>query len=561
MDASQLAEHAEISGTYRLTRLLGQGGMGAVWEAEHMRLPKRVAIKFLLGPGLSNPEILARFRREAEIASRLQHPNIVEVHDYNTLADGTPYLVMERLQGCDLRARLEEGRLSLADAQVIVRQIVSALTLAHREGVVHRDLKPENIFLCNVGDGTVRVKVLDFGISKLQDSNMMMTQEHTILGTPNYMAPEQAMGQQSRIDARTDLFALAVIFYEMLTGETIFGGQTLVEVLYKVTHYEPTPLSEKMPEIPAAISTAVSTALSKDPGLRQASVQQFITAIDLYSATGPAPGSERLSAPILGATMVATPSGSRAPTAPSAQSELLVPPPAKRSRPALWTAVALGLGVAIGGVVWVVRRPLADTQVTLDTPSDAAEAENKAAPGDSTPAAPGPTSDAAPPPADTAPSADPTTPQSDHAPTSPSDSAAPSTSTGTDAGATPPTEETSQGPAVATPDRDPSTDAPANERTTASTDRASTRPSSSAPLPEVLVQAKRALAAGNFAEAIRLAKRSLQDGKHPQAYAVMTESYCAQKDIGLANAMARNLARQARSKVKSACRKHGVELQ
>jgi len=320
LEASLIAEHVEINGTYRLTRILGQGGMGAVWEAEHLRIPKRVAIKFLLGTHATVPELLSRFRREADIASRLQHPNIVEVHDYNTLEDGTPYLVMERLVGGDLRGRLGRGPIPFAEVRTIVRQISSALALAHRERVVHRDLKPENIFLCDSPDGQIRVKVLDFGISKVQDANTFVTRDDLMLGTPTYMAPEQAMGKNSSIDARTDLFSFAAIVYEMFTGHAAFGGNTLVEVIYKITSHTPDPLSHVVADVPPSVSAAVTTALSKDPAGRQSSVHEFLQAFEVGADimptvpwAAPAPSAHPHTAPSTAPSPWMAPTGAQAP--------------------------------------------------------------------------------------------------------------------------------------------------------------------------------------------------------------------------------------------------------
>src|SRR5689334_13838461 len=200
-----------IAATYELTEVIGRGGMGAVWAARHLRLPgKQVAIKVLLGTGVGE-QALARFRREAEIASRIGHPNIVEVLDFNTLADGTPYQILEFLDGESLASRLRAGPMPVVTVLELAKQMGSALRAAHRAGVVHRDLKPDNIFLCPSDSGGVvhdRVKILDFGISKIRGSQTMQTQDSVLIGTPQYMSPEQATGKNTTIDNRTDIFAL-----------------------------------------------------------------------------------------------------------------------------------------------------------------------------------------------------------------------------------------------------------------------------------------------------------------------------------------------------------------
>ena len=211
-----------VAETYEITRLLGQGGMGAVWEAKHLRLPgKRVAIKVLLF-GATDAVVLARFRREAEIASRLGHPNIVEVLDFNTLPDGTPYLVLELLQGESLASRLQRGPLPL-DAGEVDRHAgrLGAGRGAPRGRRPPRSEARQRLPLPDRLGGEVRdvVKVLDFGISKIRGSKTVLTQDAALLGTPQYMAPEQATGRNDEIDARTDVFALGAMTFEMLAGQ------------------------------------------------------------------------------------------------------------------------------------------------------------------------------------------------------------------------------------------------------------------------------------------------------------------------------------------------------
>jgi serine/threonine-protein kinase len=260
--------------------------MGTVWEAHHKRLPgKRVAIKILQSSIADDPETLARFRREAEIACRLGHPNIVEVHDFNKLdgdsaETGSPYLVLELLDGTSLDERLRQGPLSVQESLPIVRQIASALQCAHDQGVVHRDLKPQNVFLVPspTGDGPPIVKILDFGISKIRGSQTLKTHDNTLLGTPQYMAPEQATGDHDRVDGRTDEFAFGAMVYEMLSGVPAFGGQNIPEVVYKVVHGEPRPIGELVPGVGEAQASAVHRALSKNRDDRFADVTAFAEA-------------------------------------------------------------------------------------------------------------------------------------------------------------------------------------------------------------------------------------------------------------------------------------------
>jgi eukaryotic-like serine/threonine-protein kinase len=279
---SMLDVGSVIADTYAIEGLLGRGGMGAVFLASHARLPgKKVAIK-VLHPDVADPESLARFRREAEIASRLGHPNIVDVLDWNQLPDGTPYLVLEYLDGEPLSGRLARGPIPLEQTFAIVRQIGSALAAAHAQDIVHRDLKPQNVFLVPTeADGYVheRAKVLDFGISKIRGSQTVKTQDTAILGTPQYMAPEQATGNHAAVDQRTDVFALGAMVYEMLSGKGAFAGVTIPEVVFKVVYEDPTPLGEVVPGLPANVVAAVTRAMSKKSDDRFPTVDAFVEAL------------------------------------------------------------------------------------------------------------------------------------------------------------------------------------------------------------------------------------------------------------------------------------------
>jgi serine/threonine protein kinase len=271
-----------IADTYTLEALIGRGGMGAVFLASHKRLPgKKVAIKMLHAEH-SGDEVLARFKREAEIASRLGHPNIVQVHDFNVLPDGTPYLVLELLEGETLAQRLRQGPIPLEQTLTIVRQIGSALAAAHREGIVHRDLKPQNIFLVptEVQGRVVEIaKVLDFGISKIRGSQTVKTQDSALLGTPQYMAPEQALGQHANVDERTDVFALGAIVYEMLSGQPAFVGASIPEVVFKVVYEQPIAIDQAAPGLTPQIKSAIEGAMVKAAADRFPTVGAFVEAL------------------------------------------------------------------------------------------------------------------------------------------------------------------------------------------------------------------------------------------------------------------------------------------
>ncbi|HWU88080.1 MAG TPA: serine/threonine-protein kinase, partial [Kofleriaceae bacterium] len=271
-----------IAETYKIEALIGRGGMGAVFLASHRRLPgKKVAIK-LLHAELTDEEVVARFRREALITSQLNHPNIVDVTDFNVTPEGAPYLVLEYLHGESLAQRIKLGPMQLEQVLSIIRQVGSAVAAAHREGIIHRDLKPQNIFLVpKEVDGRILeiAKVLDFGISKIRGSQTVKTQESTLLGTPQYMAPEQATGQHASVDERTDVFALGAIVYEMLSSEPAFSGANIPEVVFKVVYEEPTLLAVRVPGVPPEIAAAVARAMAKSAADRFPSVSAFVEAM------------------------------------------------------------------------------------------------------------------------------------------------------------------------------------------------------------------------------------------------------------------------------------------
>lgn len=265
--------------------------MGLVFEAEHTRLRRRVAVKVLAQHLVSDAQALARFNREAEIISQLEHANIVQVLDFDTTEQGEPYLVMELLKGESLSERLErEGRLVISDAVRIVQQVASGLFAAHQASIVHRDLKPANIFLTQTaGEGT-RVKLLDFGISKRVGAGRSLTGEFDVLGTPDYMAPEQALGKTASVDHRGDQYALAVIAYEMLCGQTPFSGADVLEVLQKVVSIEAPPIERFAPHVPPAVSSVLRRGLHKSPDARYETVLRFAAAFAIACESEPTEG-------------------------------------------------------------------------------------------------------------------------------------------------------------------------------------------------------------------------------------------------------------------------------
>src|SRR3954462_4021106 len=265
-----------LRGTYRVLSVLDQGGMGLVFEAEHVRLRRRVALKVLARHLIRDEQALARFNREAEIISQLEHPHIVQILDFDTTEQGEPYIVMELLKGESLSDRLErDGCLPIEDAGRIAHQVASGLFAAHQASVIHRDLKPANIFLSNTpGQGRV-VKLLDFGISKRMGGGRSLTGEFDVLGTPDYMAPEQALGKTASVDHRGDQYALAVIAFEMLSGQTPFSGDDLVEVLQKVVSAAVPPIERFAPHVSPLVGVVLNRGLEKDPAARYPTVLDF----------------------------------------------------------------------------------------------------------------------------------------------------------------------------------------------------------------------------------------------------------------------------------------------
>jgi eukaryotic-like serine/threonine-protein kinase len=267
-----------VGGKYRLSRRLGEGGMGEVYEAQHTVIGRRFAIKFLHAYLAQNPETMTRFRHEAETAGGIEHENIGAALDFGTADDGTPYLVMEYLEGEDLaRLLVRNGPLPVARAAYIIIQACRGLTAAHARGIVHRDLKPENLFICRRNDGGDLVKVVDFGIAKLR-TKVTVTQSGVTMGTPCYMSLEQAKGAKE-VDERTDIYSLGVILYELLTGARPYPGENYNEVLYNLFTTEPVPLDSLRPGVPAGLCEVVNRAMAREARNRFETAAAFADAL------------------------------------------------------------------------------------------------------------------------------------------------------------------------------------------------------------------------------------------------------------------------------------------
>jgi hypothetical protein len=270
-----------FGGSYRIVRQIAKGGMGELYEASHLRLSGRYAIKVLLPEFASTDEVIGRFQREAEVTSRLRHPNIVSVIDFNTTPEGRAYLVMEYLDGRDLAVELDEvGPLPLGRVQALIEQLVSALSAAHESGVIHRDLKPQNLLLVKLpGDQREMLKVLDFGISKVREARVRLTRDFSLVGTPQYMAPEQALGKIDEIDHLTDQFAVAAVTYQLLAGRPPFTGEALPAILYQVVNRDPPALATARPEVPAEVAHVIARGLAKAREQRFADIRAFGSAL------------------------------------------------------------------------------------------------------------------------------------------------------------------------------------------------------------------------------------------------------------------------------------------
>src|SRR6185503_13578274 len=296
-------------GAYKIVRKIGEGGMGAVWLAEHTRLERRAAIKLLHASFSARPDVVARFFNEARAATKVPDPGIVQVFDFGEHTDGTAYIAMEFLDGEGLDKRLHRmGKLPVVDALRIMRQVASTLGVAHAHGVVHRDLKPGNIFLVRDPEvsGGERAKVLDFGIAKLIDDEAR-GKSHTsvgaIMGTPAYMSPEQGRGERA-VGPRSDVYALGCVLFELISGVAPFSGVGYGDVLAKHI-YEPAPdLSSRLPEVSAELDALIRRCLAKDPDLR------FATGSELAAALGEllgAPATQGSSTMLLPRRLIQTP--------------------------------------------------------------------------------------------------------------------------------------------------------------------------------------------------------------------------------------------------------------
>jgi serine/threonine-protein kinase len=277
-----------LAGKYRVERVLGSGGMGVVVSAVHTQLDQRVAIKFVREEALGNEDAVQRFLREARAAVKLKSEHAARVIDVGTLESGAPYMVMEYLEGSDLATVLQErGVLAAQVAAEWIVQACEAIAEAHALGIVHRDIKPQNLFLAKTVGGQPRVKVLDFGVSKSLDSSSArrLTQTRAMLGSPLYMSPEQ-MRSSRGVDARSDVWALGVVIYELVTRRLPFEAESMPELCLKVVSDAPTPVTAYRADLPKVMVDVIERCLQKDPALRYANAAELAAALEAIAPPG-----------------------------------------------------------------------------------------------------------------------------------------------------------------------------------------------------------------------------------------------------------------------------------
>jgi serine/threonine-protein kinase len=322
-------------GKYKLVRVIGEGGMGRVYEAMDPVIGRRVAVKTISLNVVADAETRARFFREAQAAGQLSHPNLITIHDIGESED-TPYIVMEYLEGMDLSRAIQKERLSFDRKMQIMVDVCEGLAFAHVHDIVHRDIKPANIFLTNQG----RVKILDFGLARGSLSDVTRTGK--LVGTPNYMAPEQIRGEA--IDHRGDNFSTGVVFYELLSGRKAFEGESIATTMYKVLETQPQPVHLIDDQLPASLSEIIDRSLAKDRSAR------FQTSTEMLDAIVAAHGRpNQIERSRLQTVQLPAPAKSVRPAISESQSS--------GSKQMIWIGASLVLAVLAGLTIWSQRSP------------------------------------------------------------------------------------------------------------------------------------------------------------------------------------------------------------
>jgi serine/threonine protein kinase len=428
---SPVQEGDLLAGKYRVEKVLGFGGMGVVVSAFRTDLEQRVAVKFLGAAAAERPDAAERFRREARAAAKIRSEHVARVLDVGTLETGLPYMVMEFLEGNDIADELRRlQRMPMVEAVEFILQAIEALAEAHAGGVVHRDLKPGNLFLARRADGSRRVKVLDFGISKALTGSsveeLSLTKTAALIGSPLYMAPEQ-MRSAKDVDTRADIWSLGAMLYEMLTGEPPYTGESIPQLCAALLHDDPIPLRQHRPEIPEGLEQAVLRCLMKDRNHRFPTVFELgrallpfahadsrihveraervlgVTDVTMSGMSGASPLTERTSAPQLSVAamsvpitpLTVTPAAVMQPADPTVNSwgqSGMGAAPKRRGRlliiGGVVAALAAGFGLwAVGGSSAPVAKPSAPTAPSNRGPNDAASKLAPAAPPAIAPAA------------------------------------------------------------------------------------------------------------------------------------------------------------------------------
>jgi serine/threonine-protein kinase len=357
---------------YLVRRLLGEGGMGAVYEAEHVLTKRAGALKLLHTSYASVPSVVERFLREASAAGRIGNPHIVETYDAGELASGEPYIFMELLKGSSVRALLQEReRIPFAEAREIALQVAEGLGAAHGASIVHRDIKPENLFLCD-GERAF-VKILDFGISKFAEHHSVarLTEQGSALGTPHYMSPEQVVSKRE-IDGRVDVYALGVVLYECVTGRVPFDADSLPALSVKIFEGHYRAASTLVPDVPERLDQFFARAMARDPAQRFSSMRELRDA--LAQLNDPQAQLVAHTLPSVEPTIDSTPSlpaasHSQGQPAPPRSQAAPLPPNGdryKRRRPVVPLLIALPLA---GVSAFLLLRPLEDQPASRDPAS------------------------------------------------------------------------------------------------------------------------------------------------------------------------------------------------
>ncbi len=385
--SDQVREGDILAGKFRIERVLGKGAMGVVVAATHIQLDERVALKFLLPEALENSDAVARFAREARAAVKIKSEHVARVSDVGTLDNGSPYMVMEYLQGRDLAEWMRErGPLEIPEAIEFLLQACEALAEAHALGIVHRDLKPANLFVTMRADGTPCIKVLDFGISKFTASGaseLDMTKTSTVMGSPLYMSPEQLSSTRG-VDARADIWAIGVILFELVSGRVPFEAESMPALCRKVVEDPPPSLRELRGDVPEELEPIVLRCLAKDRAQRFANVAELASALAPFGPPGALRSAERIARVLRAASPLSrAEEKSVPPLAGSATGNAItlraepssIPPRRKRGRPWLLIPGLLAAATALFAVSRVVR-PLEHSAEPQTLPPNTRPAEN-----------------------------------------------------------------------------------------------------------------------------------------------------------------------------------------